>query len=276
MRLCKNLLLVSASCIFLLSNSSVASENQNIDVWIDGSGNYHITFDMRNTSPSSSSQEERDIEFFRSLMTNRTDDRLTTTEERVHSLIQVMEHFIYESPRSFSLRPRGQRTGADVGSENQSYIFCVYFVSNHRSTSCLSTSYEVDKIQLMRDIRAAGIVYRMRSNKLTFPSENSLSRDDPLGTQSTNVSNILTQNDWSNPDDYADFVWDSLEELCGSNYEYCFDFGVADRFIDATGMWEVCSGRLNPNTILGGSITPNEEVFNDKKTTSNVQRRLQT
>lgn len=37
-----------------------------------------------------------------------------------------------------------------------------------------------------------------------------------------------------------------------------------------------CSGRLNPNTILGGSITPNEEVFNDKKTTSNVQRRLQT
>jgi len=29
-----------------------------------------------------------------------------------------------------------------------------------------------------------------------------------------------------------------------------------------------CSGRLNPNTLLSGSITLNEEVFNGKKTTS--------
>ena len=30
----------------------------------------------------------------------------------------------------------------------------------------------------------------------------------------------------------------------------------------------ICSGRLNPNTLLSGSITLNEEVFNGKKTTS--------
>ncbi len=30
----------------------------------------------------------------------------------------------------------------------------------------------------------------------------------------------------------------------------------------------VCSVRLNPNTLLSGSITLNEEVFNGKKTTS--------
>ncbi len=35
-------------------------------------------------------------------------------------------------------------------------------------------------------------------------------------------------------------------------------------------IFSLCSGRLNPNTLLSGSITLNKEVFNGKKKTTSV------
>ncbi|WP_373560817.1 diacylglycerol kinase [Idiomarina loihiensis] len=44
--------------------------------------------------------------------------------------------------------------------------------------------------------------------------------------------------------------------------------GLAKDLGSAAVLVSICSGRLNPNTLLSGSITLNEEVFNGKKTTS--------
>lgn len=64
----------------------------------------------------------------------------------------------------------------------------------------------------------------------------------------------------------SDHLQDSttLNHLGERNWDYVI---LQAQKYSVTRTVEYCSGRLNPNTLLSGSITLNKEVFNEKTTT---------
>ncbi|MCH8493029.1 MAG: hypothetical protein LAT53_07350 [Idiomarina sp.] len=130
-----------------------------IQVSIDVNGNYHLSFHTDELETSTASQETQEKEFYRSFLTSRRDGRFTTTEERVNGLISAIKYFTRESPRSFSLKPRGEKLNTEEFGEVQRYTFCVYFGPATKSTSCTHTTFSVNELDLISALDRAEIEY---------------------------------------------------------------------------------------------------------------------
>ncbi len=159
-----------ATNAFTLNDDTNSHSDEVIQLSVDANGNYHISFYADVLETSTAAQESHDEKLFRSLLTSRLtaseeqfrslqNSRLTTSEERLNGLIRATEYFTKERPRSFSLKPRGERRETEEYGEVQSYIFCVYLGPALKSNSCIYTWFSVDEIDVASAFDASEIKY---------------------------------------------------------------------------------------------------------------------
>ncbi|MCH8501605.1 MAG: hypothetical protein LAT77_06805 [Aliidiomarina sp.] len=256
-----NFLILASSLTIapLTANALIVDEGVNahddniVQLTLDVNGNYHISFDAAaDLVTSTAEHEEHDIVVHQSSTSMRVNGLPTTTEDRINGFVSAVRYFTEDSPRSFSLTPSPNRERMDTEEygEVQHYDFCIYFRSGLRTTACTRIWFAVDEMNLTFRFDAAEIEYEVNS-KLGDVSEGGPSEGfffDPnllgsLHKQFIEAPSYTSDDDdgWPDPtpEEYANWVMESLRALCGDLSEYCIDYGVHDRYIESTGAWEV-------------------------------------
>lgn len=77
----------------------------------------------------------------------------------MNSFVSAVQYFTSESPRSFTLAPRGSRRTSEKYGEVQSYTFCIYFGPAMKSTSCIHMLFSIIELDLIADFDTAKIEY---------------------------------------------------------------------------------------------------------------------
>ena len=151
------------------SSTAHASAATDIDGYLlqvstDSANNYNLSFYAEVSEVHDLDKETYDYSLYKAFLANYKDGIFTTTEERVQGLINAIQHFTVESPRSFSLAARAERLMSEESGETQRYNFCVHFGPVMKSNSCIRTSFVVDEMDLIAELDTAGIEYEITNN----------------------------------------------------------------------------------------------------------------